>query len=53
MSDRAVPLLNEETPKKKAINWAFYSSLFLSVIAIILGLSGYLKKVTMDFRGQL
>jgi len=53
MSDIAVPLLNEETPKKKAINWAFYSSLFLSVIAIILGLSGYLKKVTVDFRGQL
>ena len=47
MSDIAVPLLNEETPKKKAINWAFYTSLLLSIIAIILGLSGYLKKVSV------
>lgn len=48
MADIDVPLINQESPKKKAVNWTLWISLFLSVIAIILGVSGFFKKVITE-----
>lgn len=45
MTDIAVPLLDQESPKKKVVNWTLWASLILSIIAIILGVSGFFKTV--------
>ena len=46
MSDIQVPLVSETKSKKaELMNWALYISLFLSLIATLISIAGYFKKV--------
>lgn len=46
MSEIQVPLVNETKSKKaELMNWTLYISLFLSLIATLISVAGYFKKV--------